>query len=422
MNCGRAGLVLIVLGWTFSVCAQLTSDLVPRERLVPLREQVEREVEQSRWQLGPIRVQPRFMIRDFGYNDNVTGAAVNKVSDWTATAAGGVHWVIPMGSKLYLRGDAMPEYTWYRELTDRRFTGGTYNGSFLALFNRMSLEATGSTTRRISNVSSEVEAPAETRIDGVNGDFEVEVLPKVSLFANGQTQRHRYQAFAGSEAELGRVAELDRDDMAARGGVRWMPYDFFDIRLAAETTESEFVLTPLQRDNKGSALLVGVHYDRPQTFANISVGRRKGEPANGSAFPAYETTTGSYFLSHSLTAPFEVQAYGHRRVTYGLSIGTPYFLETRNGIAAIVRIGNRASLRGFGEIGSNDYSLAKVANLSKRTDDVATIGGGVAIRIYRNIALSVAVSESDYTSTLPEFDRSITKVYTGLTFSGDFPR
>jgi hypothetical protein len=411
------------MGWTLSVRAQLTSDLVPRQRLVPRREQVEGEVNNSRYHLGPIRVQPRLMIRDFGYNDNVLGSATNPVSDWTATAAGGIHWIVPMGGKVYLRGDALPEYTWYKELTDRRYFGGTYNASLLMLFNRMSVEATGSTQKSIATVSSELEAPAQRKVDGGLGEIEVEVLPKFSLYASGQTERHRYTAVRGTD--LARVNQLDRDDVAARGGIRYAPADFFDIRLGAESTQSEFDRNPELRDNKSTAILLGMHYDRPKSYVNLSVGRRKGEQRNGSIFPAYETTTGSYFLSRSLTAPLEFQLYGHRRVSYAVTSTVPYFLETRNGAAAIIRIGNRASLRGFGELGKNDYSLAVLGTSAAgaaRNDDVVTYGGGVAVRLYRNIALSIAVSQSDYDSTINDFDRSIVRVYTGLTFSGEFSR
>jgi hypothetical protein len=420
--CGRAATALIVLGWTVCAAAQLTSDQVPRERIVPRTTQVEREIADSRYRLGPLYLQPRLVFRDFGYNDNVLGSADNPQSDWTATVAGGFRFITPMGRKLYLRGNALPEYTWYKELSDRRFVGGTYDAAFLALFNRMQVEVGGRSTHSISNVSSEVEAPAERNAQFGNVELEVQVAPKLSLFAAGAAEQDRYKSgFTG----LNNIRDLNRDDTSVRGGARWALTEFFDVSLAAEQTRSEFETQPLRRDNQSNAVLVGLHYDRPKSYINLTAGSRKGKPFNDSTFPGYTATTGSYFLSHTLSAPIEFQLYGHRRITYGVSVDAPYFLETRNGAAVVTQVGNRFSVRAFGELGNNDYDLAtrsRPSFIDARKDEAATYGGGVAFRVYRNIALSLAVSQTDYDSTNVEFDRSIVRFYSGLTFNGDFSR
>ena len=39
---------------------------------------------------------------------------------------------------------------------------------------------------------------------------------------------------------------------------------------ALDTDEQEFVLDALDRDNESEALLLGVHYDRPKFFVNLT--------------------------------------------------------------------------------------------------------------------------------------------------------
>jgi hypothetical protein len=410
--------------WAHASVAQLTSDLVPRERLVPRGEQIRRDLEDARYHIGPFRVQPKLTIRDLGYNNNVFGTTDNPVSDWTATVAGGAHWTLPFGPKTYFRGDLIPEYTYYQKLTNRRFFGGTYNASALGLFNHLSLEATAGTAKNLTIVSSEIEAPVIRRTNNFAVDGELEFSRALSIFANVAGDNPRFTAEGTPDFELGVINQLDRNDRAARAGIRFRPVTFFDIGIGAEQTSSDFQVQPLARDNKSRAALLTMHYDRPRAFANVTVARRTGEASNGSIFPKYDTTTGSYFASYSLVAPIALEAYGDRRVIYGVFADYPYFFELRNGLGARVRVGNRLILRAFGEKGSNDYNIPgrTGGGINSRKDDVTTYGAGFAARMYRDIAVNVGLSKSEYISNLDAYTRSIVRLYTGITFSGGFAR
>lgn len=418
--CGWLALLVFLTG-AVSVRAQLTSDEVPRERTVPRSEQLRRQLEASRYHLGPFRIQPRFMVRDLGYNDNVFGSSDDKVSDWTATAIGGVHWMLPVGPKMYVVGDALPEYTYYQKLSDRRFFGGTYNASVILPLSRMSVEANGSTSKSLAIVSSEIEAPAVRKLDHGHLESEIEVVQRFSIFASGAAEKHRYEVDTASTGALARVRELDRDETAVRGGFRYKPLSFFDVSVAAEHTTGEFIVNPLVRDNVSDAVLLGLHYDRPRVLFNVTAGNRKGKPRNLSTFPEYSTTTGAWYLRYSLGAPIDLEGYGHRRVTYGLETTNPYFFDTRNGAAVSARIGYRVSVRAFGEVGDNDYPLIVQPRVPtvKRKDQVATIGGGLSVRLYRNSSFTVVVSQSEFDSNIDANDRSVIRVQTGIVFRGD---
>lgn len=404
--------------------AQLTSDLVPRGRLVPRGEQIRRDLEDARYHVGPFRVQPRLSIRDLGYNNNVFGTTDNPVSDWTATVAGGAHWTLPFGPKTYFRGDVIPEYTYYQKLSDRRFFGGTYNVGALALMNHLSLAATAGSAKNMALLSSELEAPVIRRTNNFEIDGELEFSRALSLFGNVAGDRPRY-SIGALGTDIAAVNQLDRNDAAARAGIRFRPLSFFDVSIAQERTTSKFTVDPLHRDNSGRAVLVGFHYDRPRAFANMTIGRRTGDATNGSTFPKFTTTTGSLFVGYSLVAPITLEPYWQGRLQYGLSSTQPYFIETRYGLGLRYRIGNRFVVRGFGEIGSNDYNIPGhgTPGVAVRKDDVKTYGASFAARTYRRMAVTIGLSKSDYTSNLDAFSRSIIRLYTGITFSsGDFAR
>jgi hypothetical protein len=423
----RVALIGIVLAaLSRGAIAQLNSDVVPRERLVPLAEQVRRDLEMSTYRLGPFRLQPQFLLREITYTDNVFGASdeEEKVSDINASVAAGTRWILPVGPKGYLRGRVLPEYNWSAELPEWRFLGGTYDVSALALGNRLSAQATAGASRSLAVASSETEVRAIRDLRRFGVESELDVTGKISLFGSARAEQTRYDSDAAPEDPLFDVDRLDRDDVAYRAGVRYNVTSFLNFSVAGERTGSEFQENALEQDNTSDAVLLGVHYDRPHAYFDLTVGRRTGDPDNGSSFLPYEETVGSYFASFAAGRPFRVEVFGRRAVMYGVSLEGPYFIETRNGLGASALAGSRLRLRASAEAGTNDYPLPRQTptGLVDREDEVLIYGAGFDFRLYRNVALTVFVSETDLESNVEVFDRSIVRIQTGITLTGDFPR
>lgn len=318
----------------------------------------------------------------------------------------------------------MPEYTWSAEIPEQRFLGGTYDASAIALLNRLSFAVTAGTTKSLAVASSETEVRAIRNLSFAGLDAELDVSGHLSIFASGQGQQVRFDSEGVRDNAFPDVSVLDRDETALRAGVRYRVTSFLDFTVAGEQTESLFEERSLDQDNTSQAVLLGVHYDRPRSYLNLTLGQRTGDPTNNSRFRPYDETVGSYFASIGGGGPVQLELFGHRAVTYGLFGEVPYFLENRNGLGAVARAGSRLRFRASGEVGTNDYENSPPippGNL-QRTDDVNTYGGGFDVRLYRNVALTVFVSQSDLDSNMDAFDRSIVRVRTGITFTGDFPR
>ncbi|MGH9365904.1 MAG: hypothetical protein ACRD1B_11680 [Thermoanaerobaculia bacterium] len=405
--------------------SQLATDQVPRERTVPIPEQVQTEMAKSRFRLGPISITPKLTIRDAGYNNNVFGSSDNPVSDWTATVAAGVRWILPLGSKMYLRGDAVPEYIWYAQLAQGRTLGGRYSASVLGFFNRMSVEAAGLASKTTSVLSSESETRVIDHLQSGSGQIEIDLLRRLSVFAGGGVQRHRYAQSPPGPPDVINAKELDRTDSTARAGIRYHFVSYFDISAGVEGIRTQFVLTPQERDNRSTAYLLGLHYGRPRLFINLSGGYRTGQGYNGSAFPRYSTATGSYFVSYSLTAPIELQAYGNRGPVYALYPDNPYYLETRNGGGLNIKIVRQVQLRGYGEYGTNSYPgpvpVAGGGSVN-RLDHATTVGGGLSVLLARDVALTALVTRTTYSSNISGLGRSVVRFTTGLSLEGALTR
>jgi hypothetical protein len=405
---------IAVLLMASSASAQLASDQIPHERTLPLHEQVRKQLETSRMRVGILRLRPAFTVSNFGYDNNVFGTTEDPVGDWHATVSAGTRFIVPMGSKLYARGGAIPEYTYYQKLVGRRAFGGTYDASLLGLYNHMTVEAAAGVFKGLSPVNSEVDHGAfGTRTD-FTGKLELDILGHLSAFGHAERQQQRY-TLSQDEIERGVSAKpLERDEAVGRAGLRYRFSSAFDISAAAEKTRTEF-LTEMSRDNKTRALIFGVRYDRPRSFVNLSIGTRTGEARNlVSAFPKYSTTTGSYYASHTLTAGLVFDAYGHRGIGYSLTVENPYFLETSNGGGIIIPFGRRFAVRAFGETGTNDYPLP--VQSIKRKDRLTTYGGGIATHLYRNLVVTAIASQTKSASNVPGLDRSIFRVTTLIGF------
>jgi hypothetical protein len=102
---------------------------------------------------------------------------------------------------------------------------------------------------------------------------------------------------------------------------------------------------------------------------------------------------------------------------YSLYVANPFYYETRNALGLTISLGSRIVLRGFSEIGSNDYPQA--VDRVKRSDRVVAFGGGIGYRLYRKVILGFIATDTRYNSNIDAFTRSILRFGTTLTFGGD---
>jgi hypothetical protein len=404
---------------------QLSTDQIPRKRTVPAREQVRGELEKRRFRLGPLRLIPELNVSNAGYDSNVFGASAgHEITDWTATISAGFRWLVPVGSKLYVIGDVLPQYTWYKTLEERRFFGGTVRAALLGFFNRASLEVGGFESRDLRYATSETETQLiETALDG-SLKMEVDVASNFSVFGGAEVTRIRYRTLGGQPSGVVFVDpnQFNRTEEGARGGIRYRISSSLDISAAYEKTRTEFSQVPEQNDNQSDAYLLGIHYDRPRFFVNLSGGYRRGKPFNGSSFAEYSEPTGSYFISYFLTRTVELGAYGGARVTYGLT--SSQFLEVRNGGNITVRVHPRVTLSAFGSYGTNRFPATSGGGVvtAGHTDKAIYYGGSLSAVVFRKISLTAQATESRYRSNQPDLNRNVVRYTTSLSLAEVFSR
>jgi len=390
---------------------------VPQERTLPLEEQVQEEMASSPYRLGPVRLFPSFSLTNAGYNNNLFGTPAPTVSDWTADVSVGLHLLLPIGSKMYLRGDALPAYDWYAHHPELRTFGGLFGGDWLGFFNHLTTDVTGSSLQTSGPLNSEVQTQVTTHILTGRAGFQVNLTHQWWLLADGRGQR----VTQSSPAETS-VDRLDRDDYIVHAGILYRWSSLLDVSASVEGTQSSFhqEAEAQFRDNRTTAYVLSVYYRGDRLFVNANGGYRVARPY-GSSFAGFSTATESYFVSYYLSPPLELQAYGHRAPGYSLFANNVYFMETRNGLGATLRIGRRIQLHGYGEVGTNDYPVAVPVpggELIERQDRFTIVGGGLTFLFFRNAALNAQISKEKITSNYPGIARSIARFTTNLILQG----
>jgi hypothetical protein len=419
-------LVLFAAGQLAAAARGQTTDNddVPRERTVPRLEQVRGDIESARIRIGPLRIIPFFGLSG-GYESNVLGTPDQEQDDWTATTTLGARWVIPFGSKIYLRGQALPQYVWYAELEQRRRLAGFGQASLLGVFNRVAVEAGGSVARGYNILSAE--DPLRVLDDTRQGfaNLEIEILRRFSVYVSGELQETRNQLeedLVPGEAQ--NVKRLNREFSSARAGARYRFSPNLDLRVEVDQTQTDFVSDP-SRDNESEGVTAGLTFNRPRLFLNLSGGYRDVRPGGMADFAAASAGTGSYYVSFQAARPVELEAYGHRTLGYGLRRGAPYYIETLNGGAVNLRIRNRFIVRGYGEYADVSYPVrlsGEEEDPAGRRESITTYGGGFGVRIFREIGFTASVAQSEYRSTLPTAPVEVLRFSTGLSFGGEFSR
>jgi hypothetical protein len=410
--------------------AAMAQEDIPQGRIVPEHEEILSDMARARMRLGPLRLIPSIEVYNAGYDNNVYATSDNPVSDWTATVRGGLRFLLPVGSKMFLRADALPTYTWYDKLTDRRFFGGYYNGVLFGFFNRLSLALAAGGDQTYRNYSSEFDSPVVNKNSYISGSVEVNAVGSLYVFGEGGYARLRYDDTGtippdGSPSEPQPVVSNNRNATNFLAGIRYRRSQAFATSIAYSETRSDYINQNVFRDNLSRSLQMGILLSHQTLFLNLTGGWREGIPSSTSIYPKYSTGVGGFFLSYFPRQWLELRAGGRRRIVNSLSATNPYYFENRLSAGIAAELFTRFLLRGFYEQGPNNYPVPQQGDngdLIRRRDDARQWGGGVSIKVIRNVVVTGAVTRHVYDSNIPSLSRDYTRFTTFLSFNGEYVR
>lgn len=401
--------------------AQYTPPGGPDGRPESLQERLEGAMEEARWRLGPVRLEPWLGLKDVGWVDNLSGAEQEDTGgDLTATAGAGLRAYLPTGPKVVWAAHVLPEYVWFRDHDELNDVNGRYGVGFFGSFNRLQAQATLTRDQELGIVSSERLERASSRSDELALDAELRLAGSLYLFASWSEGQSDYLNAVGTAVgdPGGRsdLDQLDRTERITRGGLRFRTRGGWAIGVGAERSQVDFEQAAADRSNSGTSpvLVISSPLDR-RLYLGIDLVLRSLEPAAESTFLPYDGVTGMFhLLVGSEDSRLQPSFYASRNLVYALTAPYSYYEADRIGAALTLNLGWRTSVRAFGEVGRDDY--AALDPDLKRQDDVTAFGVSLGFGLRSGVQLTLGFSREEVSSDLPGADRSVTFVRSGVSF------
>jgi hypothetical protein len=379
---------------------------------VSSKEELEKARKESRWQMGPLRLNPWYALRDFGYVDNAFGMPSNPKSDYTATVGAGLRGYL--GTKMTLAFHGLPEYVWWADLESRRRWGGRYGVGLFGYFDRLGLEVKATSSDRQEYISSEVEQPVGIVRRRAATAVDYEFVQHLAVFASGSLEEWRYDETDVMGAGGARLVLLDRTENVYRGGFRYIPSDRFTVGAGLEYSDVLFTRDTYDRSNKGVAPVIELDYTVARFMAEASAAYRSLEPTGDSIFRPFEGVTGHFSFGWRPGSRLSFELYGSRNVVYSLYTGSTYYLDNRYGVGLTIPLGWRIRTRAYYERGTNDYVMLESFD-NQRTDDRSAYGGSAEVMLGEQARFYLAVSQQSYESSFDLGNRSIFRFQFGFS-------
>ena len=413
---------ILLTGLTPRLSAQLPTDTVIQTQVVTPREEVDRAIADSRVRLGPVRLSPEISIREATYDNNIYGTAENPTGDFRTTVSAGFGLILPVTPDVFVRAGIFPAYTWYAGLEERRFFGGSAGASFLVFANRLTVEGSADIAKEDVIFSTEAQGRVIQNLGTVRLGAECRLLGRLFVYGEGQIQRFRFTG-PGAEVTNFDPATTDRTTGTVRAGLGYRWSEEVRVAVGWEETRAEFVSAPEQYDNRTTAVIGTISYNKRRLRLDFSGGYREGGAIHGSAIRPFSGVTGSTSASYSILRPLELQAVASRNLSYGVS--SPYYISTRYGGGVLLKVGWRLRLQGLVFAGSDEYTTATAlpdGQLVDRRDDVSGYGGGLDLSLTPRFQVRFGATESRYNSNVPGNDRSFFRWFVSLNLGGNLLR
>lgn len=412
--------ILLIAGSAKAQFAQYTPPGGPEDRPEDRKERLEREIEEARYRLGPVRVDPVLSFRDVVYVRDLFASEGPATSDVTATAGAGFRAYLRTGRKVTWIGHVVPEYVWWRKQENARRLNQRFGLTSLGFFNRLTLEALAQRDEQQQIVSPEVPRLIHSRGDRAGVDAELKASGALYVFASASRTEVDNLVDEEDDPRVRALGLLDHGESLARLGVRWRPRSGWTVGLGVERSVVDFESQALDNSNSGTAPVLEVVLDRRRFLIQADVAARSLEARQGSRFVPFDGVTGGASVTYEPGQRLGISLYGSRNLVYSLSLNYPYLDDHRLGLALSMGLGRSANFRFFQEIGYDDY-VPSLPTLPDQRDDLSAYGGS-----FRWILpgpgtayLTLQAVRFEFDSNLPGADRSYTTGGITISLGGD---
>ena len=356
-------------------------------------------VEESRWHAGPVRLDPAFWVSDLAWVDRPADAVSESGSDLTARAGAGLRAYLPVGSKTTVAAYALPEYVWWQERAEERRVNQRFGLGTFTYFNRLAIAITAQRDEDFAYATGEVLQRYTSRNEKIAADVEVPIVRRLTVYAHGEDLSVTSLVDSVDDPLLASFFDdLDRDDTAYRGGVRYYPSEKLRIGAGVGHSSTDFAADALDRSNSGDFWYVEAGYERPKLLVDLLYQENQLTAKDGSQFSDFDSSTGGARVEWKPRETFGLRVYGAQQLAYSLLVSEASgYVDERIGAGANFALGWRLRLDLFGESGSHRYQPGPGATGPKRVDDVTAYGIDLAVELPWRMNLRVGYMETEIT-------------------------
>jgi hypothetical protein len=410
-----AALVALGAGAAGAQSAQYTPPGSAAPEAGKTKEEIEQEMEDARWNLGPIRLAPWIGIRGLSYQQNVFAEAEGGTDDVTATAGAGLTAYLPTGPDVFWIAQVMPEYVYWADQTDRRQAAGRYGVGVYGDFNRLRLALQATRVEEQAEVTSEVPQLTVAEVDHLGASATLKLTPAIGIALSGSLADISFDEADTTDIRVPEFGLLARESRALRAGLRWEPRDVFALEAGAERTVTEFAAGARNLSSTGTSPYLNLLVTGNRIEVRGEVVQRSLEPEPGSRLVPVDATEGSLYVALRPGWRFGFGVYGHRSTVYSLAAAFSHFEEERYGVEVSAPFGRRIETRAFYEVGENDY--VAIAAFRQRADDSSGYGVEATVELREWLSYTVGYRRLELDSNLPGLDRETSSLLSTISLT-----
>jgi hypothetical protein len=335
--------------------------------------------------VGPFGINPSFIIRDVGREENVFNERDNPKSDFTFT-------LVPQAEVVFkprvmrLAYTTAIEYVYYRKYDSERSTNqsSSARADFTLAWFRPYVLASGTNTRQ--RLNHEIDARARHRVRVYGGGFGIAVGTRMTLGASAWTTRLRFDenvSFRGEE--LARSFDSDIDGLEGSAGFQLTP--FTRISLAVSHEDQRFRLAG-ERDSESIRVTPTFAFS-PEAILNgsIAIGYRRFKPRTN-ALPGFSGFVATATVGSTIWNRNRLEIVFGRDIRYSYDGDTPYYLSTGGTVTVTTELVGPFDMRWTGTRQLLAYRAFRGAQ--RPGDDTVTgYGGGFGYRLRERLRLGL---------------------------------
>lgn len=350
---------------------------------------LELQVKNAGFSLGPFRTRVQFVLSNAGYDSNVYyGATDEPVKDLTFTAGPAFNIYLPIKKKVIFSIYESPQYVYFRETQRERTWNNYFQGEVYFIFNRFVASAGIGRSEAKQRWNTETDIPIFRTEESVQGSVLWQPAKKSSF--NFSYRMARYDYGESDLEEFSFAEKLNREetyfnftgyrDISSR--TRFFldaEYGFFDFENPSTMKNSKsyggyggFEFSPLGKIR--GRVKIGYKY-----FDSIWPQRKD-----------YRGIVGDSSVSVRLMRPLAVRASYRRDVQFSVWYDNTYFLENTYGMGGSIYLFRNVRLDYDHFRGRNDYP--QEFGVQKRRDDYQIHAVGIFLRLRKDVALGVIAS------------------------------